>query len=216
MRALTASSVRHQRRRSATPARASARPIAHSVAIALALVISAVAPAEAHDHGVLKLASRTIRAGDSLTVSGAKFTANNQVTLVLVGVGGRLALGDIPTDAAGAFRRTLLVPAAARVGQNRLVAEAIDGDEVAALDVLILPASTAASAATTSMSDMPGRAGMAGHEGVQMAPTGAPLPLVRARTPAVTTAAVVLIIVCAAAGALLLRRARANPLEEPE
>ena len=42
-----------------------------------------------------------------------------------------------------AFKRMVLTPASAAAGQYRLVAEAIDGDEVAALEVMVHAATSA-------------------------------------------------------------------------
>lgn len=174
--------------------------------LSLAMVFGVVVRAAAHDHGVLKLVSKTFRAGDSLAIVGTKFTRSDEVTLVLIGVESRVSLGDIPTDSAGGFRRTVLVPASARAGQYRLVAEAIDGDEVASLQVVVQAASAPA--------PMEGMRGGAGHEGMQMDPTGAPLPLARTRNTAVTATAILLIIACGAGGATLLLAPRAHSSED--
>ena len=179
----------------------------------IALVAAPYGTAFAHDQGVLKLVSKRFRAGDSLAVTGAKFTPKDEVTLVLIGVTGRVALGDIPTDTSGAFRRVVLVPASIAAGQYRLVAEAIDGDQVASLEVMVEPASATASG-PAPMAAMPGMEGMPGHDGMTKDPTGEPLELTRSRSTAVTGTAIVLIIACVAGGALLLRGPRANPTEE--
>ncbi|MGH7751772.1 MAG: hypothetical protein ACREN5_03060, partial [Gemmatimonadales bacterium] len=67
--------------------------------------------------------------GDSLRLSGAKFTKQTGLRLALVGLEGRIELGTVRIDAAGAFQTTLLVPATASPGQYRLIAVATDGDE---------------------------------------------------------------------------------------
>ncbi len=174
-----------------------------SVAIVAAtLVLAVVTRLSAHEHGTLRLASKTFRAGDSLRIDGTKFTKRDAVTLALVGVSGRVPLGEAPTDSTGKFTRDFLVPPATRAGAYRLVAEAIDGDEVASLDVVVQAASAAA--------PMEGMHGSAGHEGMQMGPTGEPLRLVRATNRAVTGAAILSIIACAFAGAILLRTSHAH------
>jgi hypothetical protein len=93
-----------------------------------------------------------------------------------------------------------------KAGQYRLVAEAIDGDEVASLEVVVLPASAAAS--------MEGMHGAARTASMPMDPTGEPLAFTRPRSATVMTAAIVLIIVCAVSGALLLRHPHANLMED--
>jgi hypothetical protein len=173
--------------------------------VAVALVLAVAARGSAHEHGVLRLVSKTFRAGDSLTIDGAKFTRNDEVTLVLVGVAGRVPLGAAPTDSAGKFSRKFLVPASMREGQYRLVAEAIDGDEVASVQVVVQAASAAA-----PMKAMPTGAG---HEGMEMEPTGEPLTLTRATSSAVRGMAILLIIACVAAGAILLRTPHAHSRE---
>lgn len=186
--------------------------VAATVTFALAMTFASAGSADAHDQGTLKLASKTFRADDSLTVIGSKFSKNDEVALFLVGVSGRVPLGDIPTDTAGGFRRVLLVPASTPSGQYRMIAEAVDGDIVSGLDVVVLAA--AAVATTMAMPAMPGMEGMPGHEGMNMDPTGEALSLTRARSTAVTSTAIVLIIVFAAVGAGLMRRPPAIPLEE--
>jgi hypothetical protein len=178
--------------------------------VALLVIVASAASygtAAAHDQGILKLASKMFRAGDSLAITGAKFTKKDEVTLVLIGIAGRLTLAEVPTDSTGAFRKTVLVPASVAAGQYRLVAEAIDGDEVAALEVMVHAASSAA-----PMAAMPGMEGAPGHEG--MDPTGEALTIARARGTAVTATAILLITACVGAGAILLRRPQAIPLEE--
>lgn len=187
--------------------RAVSVPLRAAVVATLAVVLT-VASAEAHEKGVLKLASKTFRAGDSLAVSGEKFSAKDELTIVLIGANGRVALGDVPTDSAGKFRQTWLVPATIAAGQYRLVAEAIDGDEVASLDVAV--------SAPGAMAEMPGMEHASGHEGMQMDPTGAPLALDRARSSAVTGTAIAFIVVCAFAGVWLLRLPRPNPAEDTQ
>jgi len=174
--------------------------------IPLIVLLGAAAP---HEKGTLKLASKSFRAGDSLAITGAKFSKKDELTLALVGVSGRIALGDVPTDTAGAFRSVLLVPASVAAGQYRLAAEAIDGDEVATLDVVVLAAST-----MPGMPDMPGMQHSAGHAGTDAEPTGAPLVLARQRNVVVTTTTIAVIIACALGGGLLLRRPRINSMED--
>ncbi|MDA1080747.1 MAG: hypothetical protein O2973_03565 [Gemmatimonadetes bacterium] len=178
--------------------------------IALVLSVAVYGNAEAHDQGTLKLVSKTFRAGDSLVVLGTKFTPDDEVTLLLLGVSGRITLAKVPTDTAGGFRRVLLVPASVAPGQYRLLAEAIDGDVVAGLDVMV----TAAAAPMAPMAGVANMEGMPGHEGMATDPTGEALSIDRERSTAVTATAILLIIACAAAGAMFLRGSHANPLEE--
>lgn len=159
----------------------------------------------AHPRGTLKVATLSPRAGDSLEVTGRQFAAGDIITLALIGVSGRLVLGEAPTDTAGAFRRSFLIPSSAKPGAWRLAAEAIDGDEVASLDVNVVSATAAGPTAHV----MPN--GMKMDMKMDAAPTGAPLELSRARSGIVTGVAWALIIMCAFAGAVLLRAPRTNP-----
>lgn len=182
--------------------RAFAKRVGRSCALACALTIllGAALGSSRHPLGTLKLLSKTFRAGDSLAVGGAKFSTNDEVTIALVGVAGRIELGAVPTDTAGAFQHSFLVPASVKGGQYRLVAEAIDGDAVASLDVAVQPASAAAPMVMMPGETMPAGMSMESH------PTGEPLQLTRASNPAVTWSARLFVLACALAGAALLRR----------
>lgn len=170
-----------------------------------ALITFPAVPASAHDKGTLKLASRTFAAGDSLSVVGVKFSPSDEVTLVLIGASGRHALADVPTDSAGGFKRAVLVPGTLTAGRYRLIAEALDGDEVASLDVVVTPPMVSVGATAVMNHPM---AGM-DHGTMDMAmPTAAPVVLARARSPWVTGAAIILVLFCFAAGAALLRPVR--------
>jgi hypothetical protein len=172
------------------------------------VIILAVVAATAalHPSGVLKIPSKVLKAGDSLAVAGERFAHNDGVTIALIGVAGRVELGSAATDSVGGFRRTFLVPASAKAGQYRLVAEAIDGDEVASVEVVV-------QAGTESMGPMPAGSMPAGMS-MESRPTGEPLQLIRARNRAVMWTATLIIIACAVAGAVLLRRPRAHSVEE--
>ncbi len=177
-----------------------------SVALLTAALIGlAAVPASAHEKGTLKVASRTFAAGDSLPVTGVKFSPRDEVTLVLIGASGRHALADVPTDSAGGFKRAVLVPATLAAGRYRLIAEALDGDEVASLDVVVTPPMVSVGATATMNHPMPGM----DHSAAEMgAPTADPVSLTRARSAPVTIAAIILALACFAAGAALLRPVR--------
>lgn len=182
--------------------------------VAVCLLIGPAVASAAHPRGTLRIPSKTLRAGDSLAVTGSQFEPKDAVTLVLIGVTGRKTLADIPTDEKGGFQRSILIPGVTAAGQYRLVAESVDGDEVATLDVSITSDSTARGVA---MPPMPGMEHMPGHEGMAMGPNGAALTLVRARNPVVTAAAIVVIIASALAGLGLISSTRAHhPMEDTQ
>ena len=116
-----------------------------------------------------------------------------RLALTMEGMAGRVALGKVTADSAGAFTASLHVPADLALGTYRLVARAGDGDEVASLDVEVVAGAAAAAPADAH----------AGH-----APSAAPLALARARSPWVTGGALAAIVLALAGGVVLLRRPR--------
>ena len=179
-----------------------------AIAGALMVLLGATVFSAPHPAGSLKLASKTLRAGDSLALGGAKFATNDEVTIVLVGVAGRIELGAVPTDSTGAFQHSFFVPSSAKEGQYQLVAEAIDGDPVASVDVVVRGADMNAAMGAMPAGAMPEGMPMDAH------PTGAPLQLVRAASPIVAWSARLFVIACALAGAALLRRGSPASLTE--
>jgi len=167
------------------------------VAAILGLLAVAVATAWAHEKGILKPATRTLTAGDTLAVAGEKLPKRERITLRLVGVGDRIALDTVQADSAGAFAVRVLVPGSVPPGPYRLVAVAEDGDEVAALDVTVVAAAPAADHAAM---DHPDEVTAAGE------PSAEPLVLDRARSAAVTWSAVGAIVLALGLGGALLRR----------
>lgn len=182
-----------------------ARLVRYAATASILFAIIAAAPR--HPTGALKLASKSFKAGDSLVIAGEKFAQRDAVTLALVGVGGRVELGTAATDSVGGFRRIFLVPPSTTAGAYRLVAEAVDGDEVASVDVVVQ------SAVGDSMGGMHGGA-MSPDMAMPAHPTGQPLPLTHARGSAVIWTFVALIIACLAAGVVLLRTPHVKPKEK--
>ena len=161
----------------------------------LTFLVLLTAATAVHEHGVLTLADRRFVAGDTAQVSGAKFSKSAKVTLFLVGSSGRTRLTEITTDTSGRFRITPLIPADLTTGPYRLVVIAADGDEVAALDVEIIPASQQAQAAVHTA-----------HADSMSEPTAQPLVLARARSPWVTGGTIAGIAVALVVGVFLIRR----------
>lgn len=161
-------------------------------AVMLLAILTSPVPAAAHEKGVLRPATRELAAGDTLAVSGEHFTESAALELLLVGPRGRLPLGTVRTDSMGTFTARLMVPLEAGAGAYRLVAVAADGDEVAAVDVAVLPARAAgpAPAAVPIVEE----------------PSAEPLALDRARSPLVTGAVLAAAVAAALLGVSLLRR----------
>lgn len=147
-----------------------------------------------HEHGVLVPSSRRFAAGDTLAVSGFKFGPRTPLTLLLVGTGGRLALGDVRTDSSGVFSLKLTVPSGAVAGSYRLVAFAVDHDEAASIEVLILPARPAGPAVGPTPADP------------LSVPSAEPLRLARAHNRIVTGGAIVVSFLFLLLGLRLVNR----------
>lgn len=169
--------------------------------IALGLLARSPAMAWAHEQGVLKPASRALTAGDSLPLAGEKFSKNATLKLLLVGVGGRVGLGEVRTDTKGGFTTRLLVPSGVARGAYRLVALATDGDEVAGLDVTV---NALAAGEHTGAGEHAQHERAAGPD----EPSAEPLALERARSPLVTGGAVGGIVLALALAGVLLRPRR--------
>ncbi len=169
----------------------------HHVALSMALastgaLLAATSDAlNAHEKGVLKLASRQLVVADSARVVGEKFARRSTVVLFLSGVRGRIRLQEVHADTGGAFAAMLHVPSDIAPGGYRLIAIASDGDEVASLDVAVVSARPAVSTASHHEGEMPSAVGLA---------------LPRARSPWVTGGVVLAIALSLIGGAWLLRR----------
>lgn len=143
-----------------------------------------------HPEGTLKLADRKLVPATTVRIGGEKFAEGGTLSLVLVGVAGRVTLGDVTADSVGAFTTAVDMPADLEIGAYRLVAVAADGDEVAGLDVeLVAP---------------PEEPEVDEEQPAVAEPTAEPLALERARSPWVTGGALVSILFALVAGGVLL------------
>lgn len=162
-----------------------------TLASTVALLAGTSDTLNAHDHGVLKLATRQLVAADSVQIVGEKFARRSALVLFLTGVHGRIRLQEVHADTGGAFAGMLHLPPDIAPGSYRLIAIARDGDEVATLDVSVVSARPVTAATSHQASDMP---------------SAVALTLPRARNPWVTGGAVFAIMLSLIGGALLLRR----------
>jgi hypothetical protein len=162
-----------------------------SALIAVSIGVPALA-APLHPEGTLKLEDRTLVPATTVQVGGEKFHEGGTLHLVLVGVTGRIPLGEVTADSVGAFTTAVALPADLEIGAYRLVAVATDGDEVASLDVELVA---------------PPEEPRAEHEHPEMAePTAEPLALDRADSAWVTGGALIgIVLALVAAGVLLYK-----------
>lgn len=164
------------------------------VALAAALLVWPAGAVSAHEEGVLKLERREFAPGDSVGLAGRQFGKRAELKIMLAGAGGRIEVAAVRADTAGAFTATVRIPDDAAPGAYRLVALAADGDEVAALDVAVVPA------AAPAAHEM--------HDESSREPAHEPLALDRARSPSVTVGVLITIGFAGIVGAVLLRRPR--------
>lgn len=164
--------------------------LAMTLASTVTLLAATSDTLNAHDHGVLKVASRQLVPNDSVHVVGEKFARRSSLVLFLTGLHGRIRLQEVRADTGGAFAAMLHIPSDVAPGSYRLIAIASDGDEVGTLDVSVVSARPVTS--TTS------------HHENEM-PSAVALTLSRARSPWVTGAAALVILLSLIGGALLLR-----------
>ncbi|MCI2959172.1 family 43 glycosylhydrolase [Agromyces atrinae] len=91
--------------------------------------------------GTLELESTTLTAGESFTVRGSGFGADERVEFTLFST--PTHLGGVQTDASGSFTATLLVPASVAAGEHTLRAAGADSGITAEVDVTVVAAPAA-------------------------------------------------------------------------
>lgn len=170
-----------------------------AIVLAFAASFAASTPAFAHGGGVIRLASNQVSVAGTLGVTGEKLDKNSSVKLELRGILDNYPIGDVKTDAAGAFSTSITLPPHAPAGAYTLVAIGADGD-VAARASLTVGGAGGGSAAGAA-----GAAGtMAGMPGMEAT---AEMMVLQHRTSVAEWVVIwALIIASAAAGAMLLRR----------
>ncbi len=162
--------------------------------LAIAFLALLASQIDAHEKGVLKLATQRLVQGDSVEATGQRFSRRAPLTIELVGIAGRTRLDEVRTDSLGAFRRALVVPANLSRGSYRVVVVAADGDEVASVEVSVVARASAP---------------MSSHVRQENPPTARPLALIRARSPLMTGGALAIIALTFVTGVMLLRQSPA-------
>ena len=157
-------------------------------------------PLLAHEMGTIKLSAPQVVVGGSLTLTGSKFTKDHPLKLELRGALATIQLGEVRSDAEGAFTLTITLPADARAGAYSLVVIAEDGDVVARAGLPVLAAAAASEAHAAVGHSL---AGMAQGQG-----TAEMMPLPRNGTASQSAAVLGLLALCVVGGSLMVRRAR--------
>src|SRR5215470_12098815 len=117
------------------------RKVSSYIAGLLAIGILATT-AVAHEKGRVKLATQQISPGMSLAFNGEKFHKNDLFIISLVGLAGKVKIGEIRADSSGKFSGSVTIPTDASPGPYRFVLSASDGDEAASVDVELGAAGT--------------------------------------------------------------------------
>ncbi len=105
-----------------------------------AALLLLVAPAVAHETGVVRLSTKQVEVGAGLSLRGEKMPKTGKVRLELRGALVTLSLGEVKTDSAGVFETNIVVPETAEPGNYKLVVLAADGDVTARADLVIVAA----------------------------------------------------------------------------
>jgi len=110
--------------------------------ICLALLLLPAGSTWAHEKGALHLGQKTVASASNLDLRGERLPKNATITLQLRGTLETFPLGEVKTDAKGAFQRRLGLPPEARAGNYVVTAVASDGDKVAEAPLTIQLAAT--------------------------------------------------------------------------
>ncbi len=165
-----------------------------------AALLLLVAPAVAHETGVVRLSAKQIEVGGRLSLRGEKMPKAGKVRLELRGALVTLALGEVTTDSAGVFETNIVVPETAEPGNYKLVVLAADGDVTARADLVIV--------AATPATEMKDHSSMAQGEMPALQATDAMMSLDMKFSSAEVTVIGVLLFTALAGGFVLLRGRR--------
>lgn len=185
-----------------------------TILLACCLLTGLAVPANAHEKGVIHLASKQLPVGGELVAHGEKLPKSARLRLELRGALATLRLGDVKTDSAGAFQFHVVLPPEARAGSYTVVALASDGDKVAQADLALTPAPAAS--ANVPMAEMAGHEAMVNAPGDSARhPTAEPMNVPVETSGAEWVAIFGFIGLGLAAGAGLLAQARRVESERP-
>lgn len=175
------------------------------VAAAVALSAGTSSVAYAHGGGVLRVASKQVGVGGTISMTGEKLGNNANLKAELRGVLDNYVLGSVRTGATGALAAGVTVPVAVPAGVYTLVLIAADGDIAGRTEVTVGPPAVVAAAASGmphmaaggEMADMPG-----------MKASAEMMKIETRTTPVEWTIIGALILLSFAGGAALLAKSR--------
>lgn len=105
-------------------------------ALAAGIALLSAAAASAHGNPEVTVNPSPAPFGGEVTIEGEGFEEESQVSIVLEGALGEIALGNITTDEEGTFSLTVALPSGAAPGGYRV--RAVSADEVAVIDLRIV------------------------------------------------------------------------------
>lgn len=176
-----------------------------AVATCAALLLAVVAPAIAHETGVIKLSAKQLSVAGALVITGTKMSKGASFRLELRGALKTFSFGRVRADTAGRFEMRVTLPADAGAGAYTVAAVAADGDVSAQADLVVTGATSASAGG-----DMPGMPGMNNMPGMSHA-TAEHMKVPVTTTPAGWTVIALLIGLAAIGGLALLRRGDKPP-----
>lgn len=130
------------------------------VVLGTALTLAVVAPAFAHEHGVITLSAKSIAAHNALVIHAEKMSKNASFRLELRGALNTYVFGRVRSDTGGRFDLTTNLPAEAGPGSYAVVAVASDGDVSARAELTVTDGSMSSPGSMPGMAAMPGMANM--------------------------------------------------------
>ncbi|WP_373426050.1 GH32 C-terminal domain-containing protein [Microbacterium sp. W4I20] len=148
----------------------------------------------------IALSTKTVRAGDSITVSGSAFEPESTLALELRS--DPVALGKAVVDGGGAFRQSVTIPATTPAGPHTLAVIRADGSEVT------LPLTVTARSGTGGGSGGSGSGGSGGASGPGQGDGALPGGLANTGAEPWPLLAVGILSVLAGGAALVMRRIR--------
>ncbi len=109
--------------------------LAAALFFSLARILAGSGLADAHGNPEISVTPSPAVAGGKITIDGKEFEENEDVSLVLEGVSGDIALGIVTTDAEGMFHVEATLPDSAGAGSYRVRADSSDATAIADIEI---------------------------------------------------------------------------------